>query len=508
MTRRLHLYLTDLCHDLIEITESDGPIFVTGLSVDSRRVKVGDIFFALTGTHRDGRNFIEDAINAGAIAIITGKQPVAQSLANIALDNSTPILQCENPRQIMAKIAARHWPFQPDMVAAVTGTNGKTSTSEFLRQLWQRATWQAVAIGTLGITGREIIKTEGTIFSLPPLTTPDSISLHRTIDPLTKAGVTHLAIEASSHGLEQFRLDGMNIHIAAFTNLSRDHIDHHIDMENYGAAKMRLFTDLLSEGGSAVVNLDDPYGAKIIKILEGQSVVVKTFGYAKNADFHITSINPSGNGLNMQITYQKQKWDIPLALSGTFQAINALTAAVMGYLGGLPLHDSLGALPYLKAAPGRMQTIHGHPRGARVIVDYAHTPDALAAALSALRPEATGKLFVLFGCGGDRDRGKRKLMGQVACSIADRVIVTDDNPRTEDPAAIRNAILDACQNAIEIFPRDKAIATALAQLNLGDVLLIAGKGHETVQLIGNETLPFDDASLASNQVRAMSEAEQ
>ncbi len=502
------MHLTDLCQDLIQTPANTGPILVTGLSVDSNRVKAGDIFFAIAGTHHNGRDFIKNAVAAGAVTIITSKEPLAKPLTTLALGASVPILQCDNPRQIMARMAARHWPFQPGMVAAVTGTNGKTSTAEFLRQLWQRATWSAVAIGTLGITGTEMIKTEGAILSLPPLTTPDSISLHRAIAPLTKAGVTHLAIEASSHGLAQFRIDGMHVHIAAFTNLSRDHIDHHTDMKSYLAAKTRLFSDLLSEGGGAVVNLDDPYSAKIIESLEGRSVVIKTFGYAKDADFHITSISPSGDGLNMQITYQDQKWEIPLALSGTFQAINALTAAVMAYLGGLPLHDSLGALPYLKAAPGRMQTVHGHPRGARVVVDYAHTPDALAAALSALRPEATGKLVVLFGCGGDRDRGKRRLMGQVACKIADYVIITDDNPRTEDPAAIRSAILNACDNAVEIFPRDKAIAIALAQLDSGDVLLIAGKGHETSQLIGSETLPFDDASVASNQVRAMSEVEQ
>jgi len=415
-------------------------------------------------------------------------------------------LQCDNPRHVMAKMAARVWPSQPGVVAAVTGTNGKTSTTEFLRQLWQRATWQAVAVGTLGVTGTDMIKSGGAILSLPPLTTPDSISLHGTIAPLAKAGVTHLAIEASSHGLSQYRLDGMNIHLAAFTNLSHDHLDHHADMDSYFAAKIRLFTELLSEGGCAAINLDDPHSAAIIRALKDRAIVVKTFGYAEDADFHITSITPAGDGLNMRVIYNGHSWDIPLALSGTFQAINALTAAVMGYLGGLPLHDSLGALPYLKAAPGRMQNVHGHPKGARVVVDYAHTPDALAAALGALRPEATGKLCVLFGCGGERDPGKREMMGQVACQIADHVIVTDDNPRTEDPAAIRSSILNACDNAVEIVPRDKAIATALAQLDVGDVLLIAGKGHETGQLIGNETLPFDDAALASNQLRAMHEA--
>ena len=300
----------------------------------------------------------------------------------------------------------------------------------------------------------------------------------------------------------------MNIHLAAFTNLSRDHLDHHADMDSYFAAKMRLFTELLSEGGCAAINLDDPHSDAIIKALRDRAIVVKTFGHSEDADFQIASITPSGDGLDMQVIFNGHSWDIPLALSGTFQAMNALTAAVMGYLGGLPLHDSLGALPYLKAAPGRMQTIHGHPKGARVIVDYAHTPDALAAALGALRPEAIGKLYVLFGCGGERDPGKREIMGQVACQIADHVIVTDDNPRTEDPAVIRSSILAACDSAVEIVPRDKAIATALSQLNAGDVLLIAGKGHETGQLIGNETLPFDDAALASNQLRAMHEAQQ
>ena len=502
------MHLTNLCDELIEIPAHAGTITVTGLAVDSKRVKAGDLFFAIAGTQYDGRNFVKDAIEAGAVAVVTSSAPLAKPLITVANCAKIPILQCENPRRIMAQMAARVWPSQPGMVAAVTGTNGKTSTTEFLRQLWQRATWQAVAIGTLGVTGTDMIKADGAILSLPPLTTPDSISLHGAIAPLAKAGVTHLAIEASSHGLSQYRLDGINIHLAAFTNLSRDHLDHHADMTSYFAAKIRLFTELLSDGGCAAINLDDPHSKAIIEALKSRAIVVKTFGYAEDADFQIKSITPAGDGLNMQVTYNGHNWDIPLALSGTFQAMNALTAAVMGHLGGLPLHDSLGALPYLKAAPGRMQTVHGHPKGARVVVDYAHTPDALAAALGALRPEATGKLCVLFGCGGERDPGKREMMGQVACQIADHVIVTDDNPRSEDPAVIRSSILDACNSAVEIVPREKAIATALAQLGVGDVLLIAGKGHETGQLIGNETLPFDDAALASNQLRAMHEAQQ
>src|SRR6056300_1144242 len=489
--RRQHVHLTDLCDDLIDIPDQTGAIMVTGLAVDSKRVAAGNLFFALAGSHRDGRDFIGDAITAGAAAIVTGMTPLAKDIAKLAQQAAIPILQCEKPRRVMAKMAAIHWPSQPGMVAAVTGTNGKTSTTEFLRQLWQRATWQAIAVGTLGITGTDMIKSDGALLSLPPLTT---------------VGVTHLALEASSHGLEQHRLDGLNIHIAAFTNLSRDHLDHHIDMDCYFAAKNRLFTDLLSEGGAAIINLDNQFSAAIIDSLQDRAIVIKTFGYDEDADFRILSITPSGDGLDMKVVYQDQTWDIPLALSGTFQAINALTAAVMAHLGGLPLHDALGALPYLKAAPGRMQTIHGHPAGARVVVDYAHTPDALAAALGALRPEASGKLVVLFGCGGDRDPGKRAMMGKVACKIADEVIITDDNPRSEDPASIRSAILQSCDKATEIVPRDKAIASAIGNLVAGDVLLIAGKGHETGQLIGNETLPFDDASVANNKIRTMREA--
>ena len=497
------MHLTDLCHDLIDITNQTGAIMVTGLAVDSRRVAAGNLFFALAGSHRDGRDFIGDAIKAGAAAIVTGMTPMANDIAKLAQQAAIPILQCKNPRRIMAKIAAIHWSSQPSMVAAVTGTNGKTSTTEFLRQLWQRATWRAIAVGTLGITGTDMVKSDGALLSLPPLTTPDSISLHATLATLTNAGVTHLALEASSHGLEQHRLDGLNIHIAAFTNLNRDHLDHHRDMDRYFAAKHRLFTDLLCEGGAAVINLDDQYSAAIIDSLRDRAIVIATFGYTENADFRILSITPSGDGLDLKVIYQDETWDIPLALSGTFQAINALTAAIMGHLGGLPLHDALGALPYLKAAPGRMQTINGHPAGARVVVDYAHTPDALAAALSALRPEASGKLVVLFGCGGDRDPGKRAMMGKVACKIADEVIITDDNPRSEDPASIRSAILNSCNKAAEIVPRDKAITSALGNLVAGDVLLIAGKGHETGQLIGNETLPFDDASVANKKIQTM-----
>ncbi len=497
------MHLTDLLNGLIKTPDPQPDISIRGLAVDSRRVSEGTLFFALAGSKQDGRSFIEEALAKHPSAIITDDRPVPSELAKIAAAATVPLMQCANPRQMMARIAARFWPSQPGLIAAVTGTNGKTSTAEFLRQLWCRVTWPAVALGTLGVTGTEGLTLNGHLPGLPGLTTPDSLSLHNAVNQLAKAGATHMALEASSHGLEQHRLDGLNIHVAAFTNLSRDHLDHHPDMDSYFAAKKRLFTDLLIAGGAAVINSDDPYSKDIIKALKNREVVVKTYGFDSHADFRVDAINPSGDGLELKVIYQGQRWDIPLAMSGTFQALNALAAAAMAHASGLALHDSLGGLPYLTAAPGRMQTVYGHPKGARIIVDYAHTPDALAAALGALRPEAQGNLVVLFGCGGDREPGKRAEMGTVAANAADRIIVTDDNPRSEDPAAIRAAIMRACPKAEEISPRDTAIISAINALEEGDVLLIAGKGHESVQLIGTETLPFDDASVASNAIKAL-----
>jgi len=343
---------------------------------------------------------------------------------------------------------------------------------------------------------------------LPPLTTPDAVSLHGALRPLTGAGVTHLAIEASSHGLAQHRLDGLNIHIAAFTNLSRDHLDHHEDMDSYFAAKSRLFTDLLPAGGSAVINIDDEYGAKLaasMRAADPRQHVVITVGQDKSADFRIADISPMDFGLEITVEHKEQAYRIPVALAGAFQAVNAVTAAVMAYASGLPIHDSLSALPYVTGAEGRMQLVTGHPGGARVIVDYAHTPDALEAALRALRPEARGRLAVLFGAGGDRDSGKRPMMGKVAHDHADIAYVTDDNPRSEDAGAIRSQIIAACPNAIEIADRGTAINTALSKLEKGDVLLIAGKGHEAFQLVGDETLPFSDSSVARNAIQRLTE---
>lgn len=477
---------------------------ITGLSHDSRRVTAGHLFFAIAGTKVDGRDYAATAIKAGAVAIITDMRPLDGDIAALAAAG-TPVLQCENVRLIEAVAAARFWPRQPGMIAAATGTNGKTSTVEFLRQIWRRVTWDAASIGTLGVNGTDTRKLAGKMLELPPLTTPDSISLHRALHEMAGVGVTHLALEASSHGLEQHRMDQLQIHVAAFTNLTRDHLDHHPDIDAYFAAKARLFTELLMHAGAAIINIDDEFGRRLATQLRAHNGghVITTFGWASDADVRIEALEAIGNGLLMSVRFEAHEFKIPLALSATFQAMNALTAAIMAYHSGLALHDSLGAMPYLTPAPGRMQTITGHPSGARVIVDYAHTPDALAAALTALRPETGGKLAVLFGCGGDRDTGKRQMMGEIAAELADIIYVTDDNPRSEDPAAIRAAIMRGAPDATNIGDRDAAIGTAIENLRGGDVLLIAGKGHETVQLIGSETLPFSDASVAQNVIAAL-----
>ncbi len=485
-----------------------GNIAVTGLSEDSRKIRSGHLFFAIAGTKSDGREFCRHAVDAGAVAIITDKRDLNYDLQAL-MRNGTSVIQTANPRRVLAQVAAKFWPRQPSMIAAVTGTNGKTSTAEFLRQIWKRVTWDAASLGTLGVQGTNTRKLKGKMIDLPSMTTPDAVSLHSNLHVMASVGITHLALEASSHGLEQYRLDGLNIHVAAFTNLTHDHLDHHHNMDLYFAAKTRLFNDILMHAGVAVINIDDPYGRKLAKIVKADTVtprVLVTLGFADDADFRIVRIEPVAGLLQMLVSHRDHDWHIPLALSGTFQAINALTAAIMGHMSGLPLQDSLHAIAFLKAATGRMQTVSGHPDGAQIVVDYAHTPDALAAALAALRPEVTGRLVVLFGCGGDRDPGKRSMMGEIASANADLVFVTDDNPRSEDAGVIRKAIIASCPHAIEIAGRDRAIAAAIGRLARGDVLLIAGKGHETIQLIGDETLPFSDANVAQNAIANMENA--
>ena len=512
------MYLTDLLENqpaLSMISPDSGhdasgheALVITGLSDDSRRVSAGHVFFAIKGGNHDGRDYAAAARAAGAIAIITDDRPLDGDIKNLATEMA--IITCANPQLALAKAARQFWPKQPGLIAAITGTNGKTSTAEFLRQIWSRVTWDAASIGTLGLNGADTRKLAGKMLELPNLTTPDAISLHSTLNLLGGVGLTHLALEASSHGLAQNRLDGLNIHVAAFTNLTRDHLDHHHEMDSYFVAKSRLFTDILMHAGAAIINIDDDYGRRLVDLLKadksgGKSggvceFVISTFGWADDADFKIDALDSIGNGQLIKVTHKGQQYQIPVALSADFQAVNALTAAIMAYHSGLALHDSLGAMAYLTPAPGRMQTVTGHPTGARVVVDYAHTPDALGAALASLRAEAGGKLAVLFGCGGERDKGKRQMMGEIAAKMADVIYITDDNPRSEDAATIRAEIIAGCPDATEIAQRDNAIKAAIDALGGDDVLLIAGKGHEMVQLVGSETLPFSDASVAQNVI--------
>ena len=456
-------------------------ISISGIATDSRKIRKGDLFVAIKGNALDGHEYIDKAIAKGAAAVVAEPSCKVKSA-------KIPIIKAKDTRSVAADLASKFYPAQPEMIVAVTGTNGKTSTAEFLRQIWSNIGWQSVSIGTLGV-----IDSKGnTITGEDTLTTPDAVTLHQLLHRLAIEQVSHVAMEASSHGIAQQRLAGVKINIASFTNLSHDHLDYHPSIEDYFAAKAQLFTEILEEGGSAIINTDSEWGMKLKKMLKKRVLRIITVGQNKEADLFIKSITPFESGLEVSLTYQKQNFVIPLALSGAFQVTNAVLAAAIAHASGLAMEHALMQLAYIRSVPGRMQTIHGHPQGAIVVVDYAHTPDALATALSSLRQTTKGKLGVVFGCGGDRDQAKRPEMGKIAARLADFAIVTDDNPRSEDPAQIRAEIRKSCPKASEIGDRHQAIAEGLKQIKNGDVLLIAGKGHEDSQTIGSETLPFSD----------------
>jgi UDP-N-acetylmuramoyl-L-alanyl-D-glutamate--2,6-diaminopimelate ligase len=375
------------------------------------------------------------------------------------------------------------YPRQPETIAAVTGTSGKTSVAAFLRQIWQTLGHSAASVGTVGV-----VSPQGETYG--SLTTPDPVALHRTIDELAAAGVTHLVVEASSHGLDQHRLDGLNVAVGGYTNLSRDHLDYHPSMEAYLAAKLRLFTDLMRPDGTAVVNADDLHAPDVIEAAQARGLHVLTVG-RRGETLAVDEIAQEGFGQRLRLRVEGRTRTLRLPLVGAFQAENALVAAGMAIASGGAADAVLIALERLEGAKGRLEQV-GARRGAPIFVDYAHKPDALAKALDALRPYVRHRLVVVFGAGGDRDRGKRPLMGVIAAEKADRVIVTDDNPRSEDPAVIRAAILSAAPGAIEIGDRAAAIRAAVASLEPGDVLLVAGKGHESGQIVGDRVLPFTD----------------
>jgi UDP-N-acetylmuramoyl-L-alanyl-D-glutamate--2,6-diaminopimelate ligase len=440
------------------------------------------LFAALPGTKADGRAFIADALAKGCAAVLA---PEATNFDTGAV----PLVRAANARQAFAKAAAAFFTAQPKVMTAVTGTNGKTSTVTFARQLWSRLGHKAASLGTLGV------QAEG-FPPRPSLTTPDPVDLHAALAELAGAGITHAAMEASSHGLDQYRLDGVRLQAAAFTNLTRDHLDYHADMQAYGAAKLRLFTELLAADGTAVVNADSDFATKVL----AARPKALTFG-RKGKDLRLVSATPEPHGQVLALEILGRAATVHLPLAGTFQAENALAALGLVIACGADPAAAAEALETLEGVPGRLQKVAEAATGAPVYVDYAHTPDALETVLKALRPHASGRLIVVYGCGGDRDPGKRPQMGAIAETLADIAIVTDDNPRSEDPALIRRAILAAAPHAVEIGDRAQAIRHAVGLAKSGDVVVLAGKGHEAGQIIGTQVLPFDDAQEAFNAVR-------
>jgi UDP-N-acetylmuramoyl-L-alanyl-D-glutamate--2,6-diaminopimelate ligase len=459
-----------------------GDVEITGLCADSRAVRPGDLFAALSGGRADGRRFVGDAVARGAVAVLGDA-----SLLEGGEPPPVPVLVAEDPRRALALAAARFFGRQPRRVAAVTGTSGKTSTASFARQLWAALGRKAASVGTLGVEAPGRAPTAA-------LTTPDPVELHRTLAELADGGVDHLCLEASSHGLDQRRLDGVRLAAGAFTNLARDHYDYHGGPEAYLAAKRRLFEALLPAGAVAVLNADVPEFRGLAGVARRRGLGLLDYGRGAAA-LRLLSVAPAAHGQRLEIEALGRRHAFDSRLVGAFQAHNLLAALGLVVACGERVEEVLPHLAGLEAPPGRMQLAATHPSGAPAFVDYAHKPEALEKALETLRPHATGRLVVVVGCGGDRDAGKRPIMGAIAARLADRVVVTDDNPRTEDPAAIRRAVLAGAPGAVEIGDREAAIRAAFAGLEAGDALLVAGKGHETYQIVGDRTLPFDDAEV-------------
>ncbi|MDG4874780.1 UDP-N-acetylmuramoyl-L-alanyl-D-glutamate--2,6-diaminopimelate ligase [Mesorhizobium sp. WSM4935] len=471
------MHLKDLAGILPVEGAASPDLEVTGLSSDSRAVKTGVVFFALAGSKADGSAYAADAASRGAAAIITGRGTSVSGL-------SIPVLAVDDPRLALALSAARFFGRQPETMVAVTGTAGKTSVAAFTRQIWEQAGFVAASIGTTGVVapGRN---------EYGSLTTPDPVALHRLLQELADAGVTHASMEASSHGLDQRRLDGVKLAAGAFTNLGRDHMDYHPTVEDYHRAKLRLFDTLLPKGAPAIVFADDPWSEPTIKAAKAAGLKVLTVG--RHGDFlTLKRVEHERHRQRAEIVADGVLHEVDLPLAGDFQIANALVSAGLAIATGTPAAKALAALEKLKGAPGRLDLVGTTAAGAPVYVDYAHKPDALENVLTSVRPFTTGRVVVVFGCGGDRDRGKRPIMGEIATRLADIVIVTDDNPRTEVPETIRAAILAAAPGAIEIGDRRKAIHEAVAMLRAGDTLIVAGKGHEEGQTIGAETFHFSD----------------
>ncbi len=471
--------------DILDLIGADAALAsreIGGLCVDSRKAKLGDVFFALAGTKSDGLAFAAEAAARGASVIVGERAP----------DFAATFVRAADARAALALAATRFYPRQPERIVAITGTSGKTSVAAFVRQIWATLGYEAASLGTLGVVSR-LLSLYGS------LTTPDPIALHETLDRLAANGVTHLALEASSHGLDQKRLDGVRFAAGAFTNLSRDHMDYHATVEGYLAAKLRLFRELLPAGAPAVVNADSDVAPRVAEAAKACGLSVFTVG-ARGDQLRLLSADREGFSTRIAFEHNASRFEALLPLPGDFQVSNALVAAGLCIALGADPAAVARALETLDGAPGRLERV-GEKNGAPVFVDYAHKPDALEKTLAALRPFVRGRLVVVFGCGGDRDPGKRPMMGAIASRGADIVIVTDDNPRSEDPATIRVAILAAAQGAREIADRAEAIRAGIAVLEPDDALVVAGKGHETGQIIGERTLPFSDAEVARSALQ-------
>ncbi len=464
---------------LEELIRGGGDNQVTGFAIDHRKVAPGTVFGAFRGARFDGEDFIQDAVRAGAVAVVAHPRAKVEGALLIGGDE---------PRRTFAHLAARFFAPFPQTCVAVTGTNGKTSTVELARQLWRMAGFPSASIGTLGVTTADDQTTTG-------LTTPDVVTFLSNMAGLAREGVTHAAFEASSHGLDQFRTEGVPVRAAAFTNFSRDHLDYHGTMDSYFAAKMRLFDEVVEDGGAAVVWADDARSDEVVARARTRGLRVLTVG-TQGEKLRLVAHDHTPLGQTLTVEHDGVTQKVALPMIGAYQAANALTAAALVIATGGDPAEALRNLSRVQPVRGRLERAVITPAGAPVYVDYAHTPDALEAAIAALRPHATGRLITLFGAGGDRDAGKRPEMGEVASRLSDIVIVTDDNPRGEDPALIRFAILAAAPGAREIGGRRDAIAAAMMEAKAGDIVLLAGKGHEQGQIVGDRTLPFDDVQVA------------
>ena len=469
-----------------DLTAQAGEIEIVGLTADSREVKPGYLFAALPGVQVDGARFIKDAVDRGASAVLMARdgEVDGHSLSLTPASAMPAIIHDRNPRKRLALMAARFYGAQPGVVVAVTGTNGKTSVATFVREIWEAMGLAAASLGTVGVVSPSGERELG-------FTTPDPVRLHQEVLALSQEGVTHLAMEASSHGLAQHRLDGLQVSAAGYTNISRDHLDYHSTFDEYAYAKLRLFGEVMAPGGVAVLNADANHFQEFEAVSWARGHRILSVG-RKGRGICLTGVTANPRGQMMRIVHEGQDYEIDLPLAGEFQASNALVAAGLVIGCGGDAGKVFKALEGLKGAKGRLEAVAHLENGASIYVDYAHTPDGLETALLAMRPHTAGRLIVVFGCGGDRDTGKRSLMGEISVRCADLVFVTDDNPRSEVPASIREEIMKTAVGAHNIGDRQEAITQAVKGLRAGDVLIVAGKGHETGQVLADRTIPFSD----------------